>query len=233
MKGYTGQGTRTPGSVEPLCPTSINGKASRRWTFHAHVAGSTWSRGCQPRVLCGRRQATQTSQNSPDTPKQLILPHRPSVTDASSDRTNIDAGNVGQRGSSMHTQPPQLALTKTPPTQSDSRDASSVSRRNLLHAVAATTAAATLGPLVLTSPSSAATLAGRPPPEMGFEPRVVEFTLSNGLHFIVLPRSNAPVVACHTYANGEHTPRHDGLGRPGGLVRYRTLRYRTHRRTQP
>lgn len=30
---------------------------------------------------------------------------------------------------------------------------------------------------------------------------MTEFTLSNGLHFIVLPRGNAPVVSCHTYAN--------------------------------
>lgn len=28
-----------------------------------------------------------------------------------------------------------------------------------------------------------------------------EFTLSNGLHFIVLERHNAPVVSCSTYAN--------------------------------
>ena len=31
--------------------------------------------------------------------------------------------------------------------------------------------------------------------------RVSEFTLPNGLHFIVLERHNAPVVSCHTYAN--------------------------------
>lgn len=28
-----------------------------------------------------------------------------------------------------------------------------------------------------------------------------EFTLPNGLHFIVLERHNAPVLSCHTYAN--------------------------------
>lgn len=28
-----------------------------------------------------------------------------------------------------------------------------------------------------------------------------EFTLSNGLHFIVLPRHIAPIVSCHTYAD--------------------------------
>jgi len=34
-----------------------------------------------------------------------------------------------------------------------------------------------------------------------FEKRVTEFTLPNGLHFIVLERHNAPVLSCHTYAN--------------------------------
>ncbi|KAL3150420.1 hypothetical protein ABBQ32_000257 [Trebouxia sp. C0010 RCD-2024] len=33
------------------------------------------------------------------------------------------------------------------------------------------------------------------------EARVQEFTLSNGLHFIVLPRHIAPIVSCHTYAD--------------------------------
>ncbi|WIA36891.1 hypothetical protein OEZ86_008139 [Tetradesmus obliquus] len=33
-----------------------------------------------------------------------------------------------------------------------------------------------------------------------FESRVSEFTLPNGLHFIVLERHNAPVVSCHTHA---------------------------------
>ena len=28
-----------------------------------------------------------------------------------------------------------------------------------------------------------------------------EFTLSNGLHFLVLERHNAPIVSCHTYAD--------------------------------
>lgn len=35
---------------------------------------------------------------------------------------------------------------------------------------------------------------------LSFESRVNEFTLSNGLHFIVLERHNAPVVSCHTHA---------------------------------
>jgi predicted Zn-dependent peptidase len=34
-----------------------------------------------------------------------------------------------------------------------------------------------------------------------FEKRVTEFTLPNGLHFIVLERHNAPVVSFHTYVN--------------------------------
>ena len=33
------------------------------------------------------------------------------------------------------------------------------------------------------------------------EERISEFTLGNGLHFIVLERHNAPIVSCHTYAN--------------------------------
>jgi predicted Zn-dependent peptidase len=34
-----------------------------------------------------------------------------------------------------------------------------------------------------------------------FEKRVTEFTLANGLHFIVLERTDAPVVSFHTYVN--------------------------------
>src|SRR5215472_15473163 len=34
-----------------------------------------------------------------------------------------------------------------------------------------------------------------------FEKRVTEFTLPNGLHFIVLERHQAPVVSFHTYVN--------------------------------
>jgi hypothetical protein len=33
------------------------------------------------------------------------------------------------------------------------------------------------------------------------EQRVTEFTLPNGLHFITLRRTAAPIVSCHTYAN--------------------------------
>src|SRR5499427_9305674 len=34
-----------------------------------------------------------------------------------------------------------------------------------------------------------------------FEKRVTEFTLPNGLHFIVVERHDAPVVSFHTYVN--------------------------------
>src|SRR6266700_7464723 len=34
-----------------------------------------------------------------------------------------------------------------------------------------------------------------------FEKQVTEFTLANGLHFIVLERHEAPVVSFHTYVN--------------------------------
>ena len=33
------------------------------------------------------------------------------------------------------------------------------------------------------------------------EKEVSEFTLSNGLHFIVLERRTAPIISCHTHAN--------------------------------
>ncbi|KAG2485544.1 hypothetical protein HYH03_015713 [Edaphochlamys debaryana] len=74
-------------------------------------------------------------------------------------------------------------------------------RRSLLGSAAVAAAGIAASPLVLTSPSSAAAVAGRHDPALGFETRVEEFTLPNGLHFIVLPRRTAPVVACHTYAN--------------------------------
>lgn len=67
---------------------------------------------------------------------------------------------------------------------------------------AAVAAATGVGSLLVLPPASAAAVSGRPSPALGFESRVTEFTLSNGLHFIVLPRGNAPVVSCHTYANG-------------------------------
>ncbi len=37
--------------------------------------------------------------------------------------------------------------------------------------------------------------------ESRLEGTISEFTLANGMHFVVKQRHNAPVVACHTYAN--------------------------------
>ncbi len=44
-------------------------------------------------------------------------------------------------------------------------------------------------------------MAGSEDLSQSLEARVQEFTLSNGLHFIVLERSIAPIVSCHTYAD--------------------------------
>ncbi len=44
-------------------------------------------------------------------------------------------------------------------------------------------------------------VAGSEDLSQSLEARVQEFTLSNGLHFIVLERSIAPIVSCHTYAD--------------------------------
>lgn len=71
--------------------------------------------------------------------------------------------------------------------------------------------AAALAPLGATAPAFAAVAApaptwspliiASPRDEIGFERAVTEFTLSNGLHFIVLRRAAAPVVSCHTLAD--------------------------------
>src|SRR6266436_8992501 len=37
--------------------------------------------------------------------------------------------------------------------------------------------------------------------QKSFEKKVTEFTLANGLHFIVIERHDAPVVSFHTYMN--------------------------------
>lgn len=53
-----------------------------------------------------------------------------------------------------------------------------------------------------TMPSHTCALcADRSDTSLGLQERVSEFTLGNGLHFIVLERHNAPVLSCHTYAN--------------------------------
>src|ERR1700693_4780053 len=46
-----------------------------------------------------------------------------------------------------------------------------------------------------------------------FEKRVTEFTLANGMHFIVLERHQAPVVSFHTYVNAGSVD--DPKGGPG------------------
>src|SRR5438046_2581508 len=46
-----------------------------------------------------------------------------------------------------------------------------------------------------------------------FEKKVTEFTLANGLHFIVLERHEAPVVSFHTYVNAGAVD--DPLGKTG------------------
>src|SRR5436309_3301229 len=45
-----------------------------------------------------------------------------------------------------------------------------------------------------------------------FEKRVTEFTLSNGMHFIVIERHDAPVVSFHSYVNA------GGVNDPGGAT---------------
>ena len=43
-----------------------------------------------------------------------------------------------------------------------------------------------------------------------------EFTLSNGMHFLVTPRKYAPVVSCHTYADVGAFDEQDGQTGEGG-----------------
>ena len=54
----------------------------------------------------------------------------------------------------------------------------------------------TMAALILMSKWNAAD-----PGQSLLEQRTTEFTLSNGLHFIILERHNAPVLSCHTYAD--------------------------------
>ena len=46
-----------------------------------------------------------------------------------------------------------------------------------------------------------------------FEKKVTEFSLANGLHFIVVERHEAPVVSCHTYVNAGSA--NDAAGQTG------------------
>eukprot|EP00983_Pelagomonas_calceolata_P030076 942447-Pelagomonas_calceolata.AAC.7 len=70
------------------------------------------------------------------------------------------------------------------------------SRRELLSAASLCGTASLLLPPNLLLPQKSLALketSQRP----GFQDRVSEFTLSNGLHFIVLSRREAPTVSCH------------------------------------
>ncbi|GLC36704.1 hypothetical protein PLESTB_000132500 [Pleodorina starrii] len=177
--------------------------AAAKWTLHQqHVPFTSWMRTAQsPQSCCQRGSRTPSSKHASATtsltPSSCPGPHAapPLAPHPTPDPTTPSE--------QLHI--PQLVAHAQPQPrpQPPGHGPLEASRRTVLlsaGAVAAAAAAAA-GPLVLPSASSAAALSGRPPPEMGFEPRVVEFTLSNGLHFIVLPRRNAPVVACHTYAN--------------------------------
>lgn len=51
--------------------------------------------------------------------------------------------------------------------------------------------------------------------EQRLEARITEFTLpSNGMHFIVMERHNAPIVACNTYADVGAFDEEDGRTGP-------------------
>ena len=55
--------------------------------------------------------------------------------------------------------------------------------------------------------------------ERRLEERISEFELSNGLHFIIMERHNAPIVSVHTYANvGAFDERDGQTGTPAHFV---------------
>jgi predicted Zn-dependent peptidase len=57
-----------------------------------------------------------------------------------------------------------------------------------------------------------------------FESRVSEFTLQNGLHFIILERHNAPVVSCHTHARvGAYVEEEGSTGAPSAAAAAATV----------
>ena len=63
-----------------------------------------------------------------------------------------------------------------------------------------------------------------------FAKHVTEFTLANGLHFIVLERHEAPVVSFHTYVNAGSVDDPERQDRPRAHVRAHGLqRHRDHR----
>ena len=77
---------------------------------------------------------------------------------------------------------------------------------------------------VVSSTVPYADAAGTGAEELGrqLEQRVQEFTLSNGLHFLVLERHNAPIASCHTYADvgafDEEAGQTGGRCSPAGLT---------------
>jgi len=52
-------------------------------------------------------------------------------------------------------------------------------------------------PLLLLPPTLAAEPGGPAKSKLEFQNNVTEFTLANGMHFIVLERKEAPTVSCH------------------------------------
>lgn len=109
------------------------------------------------------------------------------------DACNVQPESTGSPGSGRHK--PRAHQARQQHTDSPS----GFSRR---HLIATTSAAAALAPLT----AKAGSPAPAPPTStanntIGFESNVAEFTLPNGLHFIVLRRTVAPVVSCHTFAN--------------------------------
>ncbi|GIL57933.1 hypothetical protein Vafri_13124 [Volvox africanus] len=179
-----------PGSQSaPLCPTMLSN--SKDASLELLTAPRSASATSSPHLAPPHRETQEAKRSFGQGPQTVSYSTSfPKPQFYSSPHPSHDQGSLQ----------PELQPQQHP----QSHGAASASRRNVLLASAvmvATSAVAATGPLVLPSAASAAALSGRPPPEMGFEPRVVEFTLSNGLHFIVLPRRNAPVVACHTYAN--------------------------------
>ena len=84
--------------------------------------------------------------------------------------------------------------------------AAELSRRQLLQS------AAGVGSLyALAGRVDAAAAAAGAPLEKQLEQRVTEFTLSNGLHFVVSERHTAPIVSFHTYADVGAYDEEDGL----------------------
>lgn len=167
--------------LNPSPPKPLQHSAVQNPTLQAAARTRAWRANCLP-PSAGHTTPTP-AQPAATAPQPATAPPRPSAIPASTAQTHT----------SFHT------------GHSNANGSGNISRRTLFGAsTAAAVAAATgAGSLLVLPPSSAAAVSGRPSRALGFESRVTEFTLSNGLHFIVLPRGNAPVVSCHTYANGK------------------------------